>query len=142
LKSNLESLRLRYRKKSRDIGLRHELEKLLEQKEDADKEATEIEEQIQKINDKLTTLRQEDTSLQAELSREGSSVKSEEMNRVKVIIETCKKNDVEMKGKLKQFIDYAPFAIAGNVFAQAYELAKADTIPSAPATFRLPEPCT
>ena len=31
-----------------------------------------------------------------------------------------------MKGKLKQFIDYAPFAIAGNVFAQAYELAKAD----------------
>ena len=48
------------------------------------------------------------------------------MNRVKVIIETCKKNDVEMKGKLKQFIDYAPFAIAGNVFARAYELAKAD----------------
>ena len=37
LKSNLESLRLRYRKKSRDIGLRHELEKLLAQKEDADK---------------------------------------------------------------------------------------------------------
>ena len=106
--------------------MRHELEKLLAQKEDADKEATEIEEQIQIFNDKLTTLRQEDTSLQAELSREGSSVKSEEMNRVKVIIETCKKNDVEMKGKLKQFIDYAPFAIAGNVFAQAYELAKAD----------------
>ena len=126
LKSNLESLRLRYRKKSRDIGLRHELEKLLAQKEDADKEATEIEEQIQKINDKLSTLRQKDTSLQAKLSREGSSVKSEEMNRVKVIIETCKKNDVEMKGKLKQFIDYAPFAIAGNVFARAYELAKAD----------------
>lgn len=126
MKSNLESLRLRYRKKSRDIGLRHELEKLLAQKEDADKEATEIEEQIQIFNDKLTTLRQEDTSLQAELSREGSSVTSEEMNRVKVIIETCKKNDVEMKGKLKQFIDYAPFAIAGNAFAQAYELAKAD----------------
>ena len=126
LKSNLESLRLRYRKKSRDIGLRHELEKLLAQKEDADKEATEIEEQIQKFNAKLTTLRQEDTSLQAELSREGCSVKSEEMNRVRVIIETCKRNDVEMKGKLKQFIDYAPFAIAGNVFARAYELAKAD----------------
>ena len=126
LKSNLESLRLRYRKKSRDIGLRQELEKLLAQKEEADKEAAEIENQIQEFNNKLTALREDDTQLQAELSREGSSVKSEEMNSVKVNIETCKKNDVEMKGKLKQFIDYAPFAIAGNVFAQAFELAKAD----------------
>lgn len=126
LKSNLESLRLRYRKKSRDIGLRHELEKFLLQKEEADKEAVGIESQILGLNDKLATLREEDTQLQTELSREGSNVKSEEMNRVKVIIETCKKNDVEMKGKLKHFIDYAPFAIAGNVFTRAYELAKAD----------------
>ena len=69
-------------------------------------------------------------------------MKPEEMNRVKVTIETCKKNDEEMKGKLKQFIDYAPFAIAGNVFAQAYELAKADhdTI-SSNNVFDCPEPC-
>ncbi|MDN5554506.1 hypothetical protein [Prevotella sp.] len=48
------------------------------------------------------------------------------MNRLKSVIELCKKNDVEMKGKLKQFIDYAPFAIAGNVFAKGFELAKQD----------------
>lgn len=126
LKSNLESLRLRYRKKSRDIGLRHELEKLLSQKEVVDKDVKKIEIQIQDLNNKLVTLREEDSQLQSDLSREGSSVKSEEMNRIKNLIETCKKNDVEMKGKLKHFIDYAPFAIAGNVFAQAYELVKAD----------------
>jgi DNA sulfur modification protein DndD len=126
LKSNLESLRLRYRKKSRDIGLRHELEKLLSQKEGVDKDVKKIEILIQDLNNKLVTLREEDSQLQSDLSREGSSVKSEEMNRIKNLIETCKKNDADMKGKLKLFIDYAPFAIAGNIFVQAFELAKAD----------------
>ncbi|WP_289200539.1 AAA family ATPase [Phocaeicola sartorii] len=126
LKSNLEGLRMRYRKKSRDIGLSQELEKLLKQKEFADQEAQEIGGHIQKLNDTLVKLREEDIQLQAQLSREGSSVKSEEMNRLKLLIETCKKNDAEMKSRLKQFIDYAPFAIAGKVFAQGYELAKMD----------------
>lgn len=126
LKSNLEGLRMRYRKKSRDIGLRQELEKLLEQKEHADQEAREIEDYIQELNERLGKLREDDTLLQAQLSREGSSVKSEEMNRLKALIETCKKNDIEMKSRLKQFIDYAPFAIAGKIFAQGYELAKLD----------------
>lgn len=126
LKANLEGLRLKYRKKSRDIGLRQQLEKLLEQKEEADREAEGIESRIQKLNDTLTALRQEDAQLQSQLSREGSSVKSEEMQRTKAVIEKCKHEDTEMKSRLKLFIDYAPFAIAGNVFAQAYQLAKAD----------------
>lgn len=126
LKANLEGLRLKYRKKSRDIGLRQQLEKLLEQKEEADREAEGIESRIQKLNDTLTALRQEDAQFQSQLSREGSSVKSEEMQRTKAVIEKCKHEDTEMKSRLKLFIDYAPFAIAGNVFAQAYQLAKAD----------------
>lgn len=126
LKANLEGLRLKYRKKSRDIGLRQQLERILQQKEDTDKEAKDIEIRIQKMNDSLTELRQEDVLLQSQLSREGSSVKSEEMQRIKTVIEKCKRDDTEMKSRLKQFIDYAPFAIAGNVFAQAYQLAKAD----------------
>lgn len=126
LKANIEGLRLKYRKKSRDIGLRLQLEKLLEQKEEADREAEGIESRIQKLNDTLTALRQEDAQLQSQLSREGSSVKSEEMQRTKAVIEKCKHEDTEMKSRLKLFIDYAPFAIAGNVFAQAYQLAKAD----------------
>lgn len=126
LKSNLEGLRMRYRKKSHDIGLRQELEKLLEQKELANKEVQEIEGHIQKLNNTLSKLREEDTLLQAQLSREGSSVKSEEMNQLKLRIENCKKNDADMKNHLKQFIDYAPFAIAGKVFTQGYELAKLD----------------
>lgn len=126
LKSNLEGLRIRYRKKSRDISLRQELEQLLEQRELYDKETLEIEEHIQELNDKLGKLREEDVQLQTQLSREGSNVKSEEMNRIKIQIETCRKNDADMKSRLKQFIDYAPFAIAGKVFVQGYRLAKLD----------------
>lgn len=126
LKSHLEGLRLKYRKKSRDIGLRQQLEKILEQKEETDCEARDIENRIQELNDKLTTLRQEDMMLQSQLSREGSSIKSEEIQRTKAVIEKCKHDDIKMKSRLKHFIDYAPFAIAGNVFAQAFQLAKAD----------------
>lgn len=126
LKANLEGLRLKYRKKSRDIGLRQQLETLLNRKEDAERESANIEDQIQALNDKLTTLREEDAILQAQLSREGSSVKSEEMQRTKAVIEKCKNDDAEMKSRLKHFIDYAPFAVAGNVFDSAFQLAKAD----------------
>ena len=126
LKANLEGLRLKYRKKSRDLGLRQQLELLIKQKEEFYRDAECIGNRIQELNNTLATLRQEDVLLQSQLSREGSSVKSEEMQRTKEIIENCKHDDAEMRSRLKLFIDYAPFAIAGNVFARAYQLAKAD----------------
>lgn len=124
--SNLDGLKMRYRKKSRDIGLRQELENTLAQKDSVDKEILDIENSISKLNIQMSKYRDEDAQVLAELSREGSNVKSDDMNRTKQVIETCRKKDTEMKSRLKQFIDYAPFAIAGKVFAQGYELAKLD----------------
>lgn len=124
--SNLDGLRMRYRKKSRDIGLRQELENTLAQKDSVDREILDIEDRISKLNIQMSKYREEDAQVLAELSREGSSVKSDDMSRTKQVIETCRKKDAEMKSRLKQFIDYAPFAIAGKVFTQGYELAKLD----------------
>ena len=124
--SNLDGLKMRYRKKSRDIGLRQELENTLAQKDSVDKEILDIENSISKLNIQMSKYREEDAQVLSELSREGSNVKSDDMNRTKQVIETCRKKDTEMKSRLKQFIDYAPFAIAGKVFAQGYELAKLD----------------
>ena len=124
--SNLDGLKMRYRKKSRDIGLRQELENTLAQKASVDKEILDIENSISKLNIQMSKYREEDAQVLSELSREGSNVKSDDMNRTKQVIETCRKKDTEMKSRLKQFIDYAPFAIAGKVFAQGYELAKLD----------------
>lgn len=124
--SNLDGLKMRYRKKSRDIGLRQEIENTLAQKDSVDKEILDIENSISRLNIQMSKYREEDAQVLAELSREGSNVKSDDMNRTKQVIETCRKKDTEMKSRLKQFIDYAPFAIAGKVFAQGYELAKLD----------------
>ena len=126
LRSNLEGLRLRYRKKSKDIGLKDELEKLEAEREGVSNELTKLTDSLAEIEATLTNLREQDGQMQLQLSREGNSVKTEELQRVKAVIEKCKKDDIEMKSALKQFIDYAPFAISGQLFARAYELAKAD----------------
>ena len=126
LRSNLEGLRLRYRKKSKDIGLKDELEKMEAEREGVSNELTLLSDSLTEIDATLIKLREQDSQLQLQLSREGNSVKTEELQRIKAVIEKCKKDDVEMKSALKQFIEYAPFAISGNLFARAYELAKAD----------------
>ncbi len=51
-----------------------------------------------------------------ELMREGNDVTSSEIARIEKIIETTKQKDEEYKSRLRQFIDYAPFAIVGKLF--------------------------
>ena len=126
LRSNLEGLRLRYRKKSKDIGLKNELEELEIERESVANELSQLAISLTEIDTILAKLREQDGQLQLQLSREGNSVRTEELQRVKAVIEKCKKDDIEMKATLKQFIDYAPFAISGKLFTRAYELAKAD----------------
>lgn len=126
LKNNLEGLRLRYRKKSKDIGLKNELEKLEAERDSVSSELIQLSESLAKIDTTLINLREQDGQLQLQLSREGNSVKTEELQRVKAVIEKCKKDDIEMKSALRLFIDYAPFAISGKLFTRAYELAKSD----------------
>lgn len=126
LKNNLESLRLRYRKKSKDLSLRDKLESLEAERDAKRQEAMDLESTIEQMQASMGAIREENEQLQTKLSREGSSVKTEELKRVKEVIEHCKQEDSRMKNAIKQFIDHAPFAVAGNVFAQAYQLAKAD----------------
>ena len=126
LKGNLESLRLRYRKKSKDLSLKDKLESLETERDARRQEALDLESTIEQMQASMDALREENEQLQTKLSREGSSVKTEELQRVKAVIEHCKQEDARMKNAIKQFIDYAPFAVAGNVFTQAYQLAKAD----------------
>lgn len=126
LKTNLEGLRMRYRKKSKDLGLRDKLELLETEKTTRQGEAKELELDIVKTQASLNGLREENDQLQTKLLREGSVVKTEELQRIKVAIEHCKQEDEKMKNSIKHFIDYSPFAIAGNVFSQAFQLAKAE----------------
>lgn len=126
LKANLEGLRLKYRKRSKDIGLREELEKMLSLKESLVNESDDISQRLQDLNVQIAQYKVEDTSIQSQLSREGSNIKSEELAKVKAYIEKARVNDQNMKAQLRSFIEYAPFAIAGKLFSQAYNLAVED----------------
>lgn len=126
LKNNLEGLRLRYRKKSKDLSLRDKLTSLEAEREARHNEFDNLELNIEQTQVSLNSLREENDQLQTQLLREGSSVKTEELQRVKAVIEHCKQEDEKMKNAIKHFIEYSPFAIAGSVFSQAFQLSKAE----------------
>ena len=101
LKQNLENMRLRFRKKSSDAANRNRLIALLDEKQ-----------QLQ---------RKKNEELQLHLMREGNGATIQEIKKIEDVIGLTKKKDEEYKKQLKQFIDYAPFAIAGSLFQDTKE---------------------
>ena len=117
LKRNLENLRLRFRRKSDDIVGRNRLIALIDQQDSLKDSITQMEEDLQDLDKRLTDLSTENESLQVELLREGNNVTIEELHRQESILKTTKEKDIEYKAKLKLFLEYAPFAIAGGLLA-------------------------
>jgi DNA sulfur modification protein DndD len=117
LSKNLESLRLRFRRKSTDIKERCRLEELLEKKRDVDAQLISQKVQIEILDVELASLRVEDGKLQLQLLREGSET-LEELQRQKNVLLATEKRDEDYKQRLKLFLEYAPFAISGKVLRQ------------------------
>jgi DNA sulfur modification protein DndD len=115
LKKNLENLRLRFRRKSDDVEIRNSLNSLLEKQKMLEETISEQESQRHLLNDKLLSLRKEDEKLQIQLLREGNSTTLEELNRQEALLLTTKKKDIDYKQRLKQFLEFAPFAISGKL---------------------------
>ena len=54
--------------------------------------------------------------MQLRLKREGNGTTIQEIKKIEDVIGLTKKKNEEYKKQLKQFIDYAPFAMAGTLF--------------------------
>ena len=117
LKHNLENLRLRFRRKSSDIVGRNRLIALIDKQDELKDSIAEIEKRIQEFEEIRTSLNSENEVLQIQLLREGNNITIEELRRQEAIVETTRNKDNEYKSKLKTFLDFAPFAIAGKLFA-------------------------
>lgn len=117
LKRNLENLRLRFRRKSDDIVGRNKLIALIDQQDSLKDSITQMEEGLKELEQRLTSLYSDNESLQVELLREGNNITIEELRRQESILQATKEKDAEYKAKLKQFLEYAPFAIAGGLLA-------------------------
>jgi DNA sulfur modification protein DndD len=53
-----------------------------------------------------------------QLLREGNGTTLEELNRQEALLETTRKKDADYKLRLKQFLEFAPFAISGKLLQQ------------------------
>lgn len=115
LKKNLENLRLRFRKKSDDLENRNKLKNLIvtQQKFEKDIELNEL--LNLDYSEELSSLRIEDEKLQIQLLREGNSVTLDELKRQEALLQKTREKDDEYKQKLKSFLEFAPFAIAGKL---------------------------
>lgn len=128
LKRNLENVRLRFRKKSSDIESRERLISLLNSQKDIEYDIEKIKNKTKQIEEELTSLRAEDETLQLQLMREGNNATTQEIQRIEKTIEVAKQKDEEFKKQLRQFIDYAPFAITGNLLIETKETLDRDHI--------------
>lgn len=118
LKKNLENVRLRFRKKSSDVASREKLVLMLNKQEELEKQVGYKRQDLSNLESELLQLRSEDESIQLQLMREGNDATSAEIARIEKLIETTKQKDEEYKRQLRQFIDYAPFAITGKLFKE------------------------
>lgn len=128
LKRNLENVRLRFRKKSSDIESRERLISLLNSQKDIEYDIEKIKNKTKQIEEELTSLRAEDETLQLQLMREGNNATTQEIQRIEKTIEVAKQKDEEFKKQLRLFIDYAPFAITGNLLIETKETLDRDHI--------------
>jgi DNA sulfur modification protein DndD len=119
LKKNLENLRLRFRRKSDDIDSRNKLNSLLSKQKLLNEIITEQKQQTAELESQLILLKKEDENLQIQLLREGNDTTLEELNRQEKLLETTRKKDTDYKQQLKQFLEYAPFAISGKLLQQS-----------------------
>jgi DNA sulfur modification protein DndD len=118
LKKNLENMRLRFRRKSNDIDNRNKLNSLLAKQKSLNETIVQQEQQTADIDSQLILLKKEDENLQMQLLREGNGTTLEELNRQEKLLETTRKKDADYKLQLKQFLDFAPFAISGKLLQQ------------------------
>lgn len=118
LKKNLENMRLRFRRKSDDVDSRDKLSSLFAKQKSLNEAIEEQELQTANLDSQLIQLKKGDENLQMQLLREGNGTTLEELNRQEALLEAIRKKDAEYKQQLKQFLEYAPFAISGNLLQQ------------------------
>lgn len=126
LKRNIENIRLRLRKKSSDIKLRDNLFKLIDKRKSVESAINEIKSNISLLEAALIELQTSDENLQQQLAREGNNITTHEINRLKDIIAFTRKKDEELKVKLRDFLELAPFAIVGELFNETKQQIETD----------------
>lgn len=115
LKHNLEALRLKFRKRTSDVESRNKLNALLDKNEKLQNELQLVNDAIAAHESELETLRQRDKEFQEKLLREGQGMTMDEYERQKAVLDKTREKDAAIREQLRDFIEYAPFAMTGDL---------------------------
>lgn len=119
LKTNLEDMRIRFRRNSaseKDKEKFRELQKEINQFREL---INEYENQINDLQEEKTLKKNASEQYQEKLIREGNSMTVQELNDLKKLKTKISTDADVLKSKLKDLLDLAPFAIAGNKLIEA-----------------------
>jgi DNA sulfur modification protein DndD len=119
LKNNLENLRVKFRKKSSDLVEKNKLETLIKDVKELKKLTDHLKEKLITNDAEILNKRQISETYQEKLIREGNALSISELITLKNLREELKTKDIEIKNKLKDLLELAPFAIAGKKFVEA-----------------------
>ena len=115
LKHNLEALRLKFRKRTSDVESRNKLNALLDKNEKLQNELQLVNDAIAAHESELEALRQRDKEFQEKLLREGQGMTMDEYERQKAVLDKTREKDAAIREQLRDFIEYAPFAMTGDL---------------------------
>ena len=121
IKRNLENLRLKFRKKAGSTASKSRLDKLQSSIENLNLQIVSKEEERKFIDSQISQLRIESSQLQEKLIREGNAISIEELTKQRDLLNSLKERDSKLKEMLREMLDIAPFAIAGELFTQLKE---------------------
>ena len=119
LKHNLEALRLKFRKRTSDVESRNKLNALLDKNEKLQNNLQIVNDAIADHESELESLRQRDKEFQEKLLREGQGMTMDEYERQKTVLDKTREKDAAIREQLRDFIEYAPFAMMGDLLKRA-----------------------
>jgi len=121
LKNNLENLRIKFRRKSADLSDLDKLNKLIKESEELEKLIDHLKSKQANNDNEIINKREISEQYQERLIREGNKITVAELINLKALRDELKVKEISIKNKLKELLELAPFAIAGNKLVDAYQ---------------------
>ena len=127
LKKHLETLRVKLRKKSASLSDQKKLDLLTSEADQLKKLIAHNESKINNVKADVEKNRKLSEQYQEKLIREGNSMSVEDMIEAKKLRDSLKAKNTEIKAKLRDLIELAPFAIAGRKILELNNQIKLET---------------
>lgn len=121
LKKELEKIQDNYRKDSAQPKDRNELTDLIANIEKAENNIRDIDENIQKKNERQSELRYEFDQLQEKLIREGDLMSVERLNELKQQHDKLESDLNVLQDELKELYSYIPFGLVGSLISETMQ---------------------